>query len=38
MTYNGHSQAVNSLAWSPDGSEIVSGSFDFTAKVWKVAG
>ncbi len=30
----GHAEAVTSVAMSPDGSRIVTGSFDDTAKVW----
>ena len=29
-----HSQLVKSVAFSPDGTKIVSGSFDKTIKVW----
>ena len=29
-----HSGAVNSVAFSPDGKSIVSGSYDQTLKVW----
>ena len=29
-----HSKAVASVAFSPDGTKIVSGSFDKTIKVW----
>ena len=31
---NAHSQAIMSVAFSPDGTKIVSGSFDKTIKVW----
>ena len=31
-----HSRSVNSVAFSPDGSTIVSGSDDWTIKVWGV--
>ena len=37
--YWGHftsNQAVNSLAWSPDGKQIASGSSDTTVQVWEV--
>ena len=30
----GHSNWVNSVAYSPDGKHIVSGSADQTVKVW----
>lgn len=30
----GHTQGVYAVAWTVDGSRIVSGSFDHTAKVW----
>ena len=31
---NAHSHNVTSVAFSPDGTKIVSGSFDKTIKVW----
>ena len=31
---NAHSDDINSVAFSPDGTKIVSGSFDQTIKVW----
>ena len=31
---NAHSQAITSVAFSPDGTKIVSGSTDKTIKVW----
>ncbi|MEE1020396.1 MAG: WD40 repeat domain-containing protein [Bacteroidales bacterium] len=33
-TLNGHSSFVNSVAYSPDGKKIVSGSQDKTVKIW----
>src|SRR6266542_2299065 len=33
-TYEGHSNAVNAVEWSPDSKRIVSGSDDQTAQVW----
>jgi hypothetical protein len=34
FTYQGHTAAVNSLAWSPDGTRIASASDDLTVQVW----
>jgi WD40 repeat protein len=34
-TLKGHADGVNSVAWSPDGSRIVSGSGDTTIKIWE---
>ena len=33
-TLTGHSGSVSSVAYSPDGKHIVSGSWDYTVKVW----
>jgi serine/threonine protein kinase len=33
-TYRDHASGVNSVAWSPDGKYIVSGSDDSTVQVW----
>ena len=33
-TLTGHSHSVNSVAYSPDGKHIVSGSSDKTLKIW----
>ena len=33
----GHSGTVTSVAWSPDGTQLVSGSRDSTARLWLVA-
>jgi WD40 repeat protein len=34
----GHTEAVYSIAYSPDGKYVVTGSFDHTLKLWDVAG
>ena len=34
MTLSGHSSRVNATGFSPDGSRIISGSYDNTLKVW----
>ena len=31
---NAHSDCIESVAFSPDGTKIVSGSYDKTIKVW----
>ena len=36
FTYRGHSNWVNALAWSPDGSRIASASDDKTVQIWQV--
>jgi len=36
-TYHGHSGAVYTVAWSPDGKRITSGSTDGTVQVWDAA-
>jgi WD40 repeat protein len=33
-TLNGHSNYVRSVAYSPDGTKIISGSYDGTIKIW----
>jgi len=32
--FTGHTDSVNSVAFSPDGTRIVSGSYDRTIRVW----
>lgn len=34
FTLKGHTARISSVAWSPDGGRIVSGSADKTAKIW----
>ena len=36
--YRGHTQLVSSLAWSPDGQYLVTGSFDSSVQVWEWKG
>lgn len=35
--FQGHTDWVNSIAFSPDGAQLVSASDDYTARVWDVA-
>jgi hypothetical protein len=37
LQLHGHTSLVNSVAFSPDGLRLVSGSFDGTARIWFVA-
>ena len=34
QTLEGHSSVVNSVAYSPDGTKIISSSSDKTIKIW----
>jgi WD40 repeat protein len=36
-TFEGHSGAVNSVAFSPDGARVLSGRSDSTIKLWDTA-
>src|SRR5205085_1673029 len=36
-TFRGHTSSVSSVAFSPDGRTLVSGSYDHTVKVWEVS-
>jgi len=33
---NGHSKPVYSVAWSPDGNQLASGSFDKRVGIWDI--
>ena len=33
---SGHSKDVRSVAFSPDGTKVVSGSLDNTVKIWNI--
>jgi serine/threonine-protein kinase len=33
----GHSDEVRSIAWSPDGNRLASGSLDTTVRIWNIA-
>jgi WD40 repeat protein len=35
VTYTGHTDSVERVAWSPDGTMIASASVDGTVQVWR---
>ena len=35
-TLTGHAASVESVAWSPDGTQLASGSYDNTVIIWNV--
>jgi WD40 repeat protein len=37
LTLKGHTSAIRSLAFSPDGWRIITGSADHTARMWEAA-
>ncbi len=37
LVLKGHTAAVNTVAWSPDGTKVATTSDDFTAQIWDAA-
>ena len=35
-TFKGHKQVIRTVAFSPDGKQLLSGGLDRTIRVWKV--
>lgn len=33
----GHKQSVSAVGWSPDGTQVLTGSYDGTARIWSAA-
>jgi len=36
-TLSGHTDWIRSVSWSPDGTKVLAGSYDGTAKIWDAA-